>query len=714
MAEKEIKRKIIAKSLIAVILSITLFGISEYAGNILEMKWVNENVLTTTITPTTYTRSIFQKSIELIWEQEISKYNAPQYSLPLHVSEIQNFDQIIMTFKLSDRQLEKLLKNGFVAIEYYGIDDFSEAYLYLQSLGVPIFITADSMLHAYHTLFEDMFMTIEEEFFIDWLKELIKVLTEKAYAIYRYTPDESPKIKRASEIALCYFSVAARLLGLETHLPSELEEIVNAELALIKEHSQITVSPIFGYKEDYTQYIPRGHYTEKEDFKRHFKAMMWLGRMRFKINSKDQTIAAIIVIMTLNEAELDLNGVKVRAKEVWEKIYLTTSFFVGFSDDLTIYDYEKAIKEVYGGTLKLIDLEDEARLEKLQSLLIKMNKSKIISSIHLGMEEELIGLRFMGQRFIPDSYIFQQLVYDNVHGRLIPKGLDVAAVLGSKRAEDHLSNDIQEYPDYKTQLEKLKIEFNMLTFENWTQNLYWGWLYALEATIQNFTNDHPTFMQTKAWLDEKLNTFLGSWAELRHDTILYAKQSYTLKTSVPTREIVEVGYVEPIPELYRRLRLLCEMTLTGLEKLGMLKDLYKEKLIEFSSLLHQLELISNKELSGNELTNEDYQLIRSIGCKLQSIMTGIRGRTLKTILIADVHTDPNTMKILEVGCGYVDYIIVVVKMPNGEMYAAVGPIFTYYEFAWPVNKRLTDEEWRSILEKGEAPGRPEWIKSYYG
>ena len=35
-------------------------------------------------------------------------------------------------------------------------------------------------------------------------------------------------------------------------------------------------------------------------------------------------------------------------------------------------------------------------------------------------------------------------------------------------------------------------------------------------------------MQTTAWQDKELNITLASWAELRHDTILYVKQSYTM------------------------------------------------------------------------------------------------------------------------------------------------------------------------------------------
>ena len=64
------------------------------------------------------------------------------------------------------------------------------------------------------------------------------------------------------------------------------------------------------------------------------------------------------------------------------------------------------------------------------------------------------GFRFMGQRFIPDSYMFQNLVHDKVKGRAFPLGLDVMAVLGSKRAYDILDSMGETgYPNYQKQFD---------------------------------------------------------------------------------------------------------------------------------------------------------------------------------------------------------------------------------------------------------------------
>ena len=53
-------------------------------------------------------------------------------------------------------------------------------------------------------------------------------------------------------------------------------------------------------------------------------------------------------------------------------------------------------------------------------------------------------------------------------------------------------------------------------------------------------------MKNVAWTDKDLQTFLGSWTELRHDTLLYAKQSSTMLATSLRRQPKRVGaYVEP-------------------------------------------------------------------------------------------------------------------------------------------------------------------------
>ena len=57
-------------------------------------------------------------------------------------------------------------------------------------------------------------------------------------------------------------------------------------------------------------------------------------------------------------------------------------------------------------------------------------------------------------------------------------------------------------------------------------------------------------MRTRAWAMKTLNTQLASWTHLRHDTILYAKQSYTTGGG---QCLYPTGFVEPRVEFWNRL-----------------------------------------------------------------------------------------------------------------------------------------------------------------
>ena len=121
-------------------------------------------------------------------------------------------------------------------------------------------------------------------------------------------------------------------------------------------------------------------------------------------------------------------------------------------------------------------------------------------------------------------------------GRVFPRGLDLFAVLGSDRALDVL-DDLGDanYEGYGEAFRKMYDEMDDLDESYWNQNLYWNWLWVLKSLVGQYGRGYPAFMQTRAWQDRLLTMALASWAELRHDTSLYAKQSYTMAlTGIPT------------------------------------------------------------------------------------------------------------------------------------------------------------------------------------
>jgi len=651
-----------------------------------------------------------------------------QPALPPYKVELSAVANADLLSALSDEQRALLEQNGFVVVPSR-IPQIYEVYKRAKEQGIPIFVTTDALLHTFHIIYDYALRLIEIEHFVQDLKGLNEAMVKAALEQYA---SASGKMREAAKRNVAFFAVAAKLLDPNFAVPDEVANLVEKELALIEAHQGFAASPIFGYREDYSQYVPRGHYTRNETFQRYFKAMMWYGRMMFRLRpgatpeaieaGRMETRQAILIVAALQKAEVGSKP----ALDVWKRIYEPTVFFVGKTDDLNVYDYSQAIAEVYGQEWTLSDLEDDEKLDRFIERAMTLRPPKIVSSYVTDREkpEEVTkGFRFMGQRFIPDSYIFQQLVYDKVgtqdHPRLFPKGLDVAAVLGSERAYDILLNVYDEgrYANYREQVEKLREEFAKLPPEQWVENLYWSWLHSLRPLLEIKGEGYPVFMQNTAWADKDLNTFLGSWTELRHDTILYAKQSYTLKATsiMPQPEKVK-GYVEPQPEVFARLAALAKQMRTGLDGRGLLNAEYRDKLMRLESLLLDLKAMGEKELVGEPLSEKEYETIRNIGGVLENLTTfSVRAKEEITseadermAIVADVHTDVNSGRVLEEAVGDAFLIYVVVPM-EGELVVAQGGVFSYYEFTHPMAERLTDEAWQAMEPK---PDLPIWTKSF--
>ncbi len=138
-----------------------------------------------------------------------------------------------------------------------------------------------------------------------------------------------------------------------------------------------------------------------------------------------------------------------------------------------------------------------------------------------------------GQRYVDDSYVTASVVYDRIwfQGqricRLFPSTLDPMFALGNNAAAQLLIPELNEY-HYGTNLAALRYLFDSFPPEYWESTMYKRWLGFIKSlNPPEDRSNLPGFMTTAAYWQEKLNTQLSSWAELRHDNLLYAKQSYT-------------------------------------------------------------------------------------------------------------------------------------------------------------------------------------------
>lgn len=659
--------------------------------------------------------------------------SVPDYEIESDLSNVEYTD--ILVGPTSSRDL--LAENGFYVSEGWS-EEFFSIYEDNRYEMIPNFVTTDSVLHTYHLYFNFLLKSLEENELYDIAEDISEAMLDKS--LEQYESLKGTEWEDAAKRNVGFFAVALKQLKPDTQVPALVAEDVEGDIGLMEAHEGLGPSVTFGtedilYLEDFSQYIPRGHYTKSEKLSRYFKALMWYGRMTFRLSETEETRSALLIISALDNDEEILAD--------WKRLYEPIGFFVGEPDDLVFFDYQPVARKVYLDltleNLRNIDLDnfiDEAK---------KLRDPGINSMPVLGpafapeqgsvedRTEQVKGFRFLGQRFTIDASIFQKLIcreVGNLDGtmecpkedsRMLPNGLDVPAAFGSDLAykilEDMGETGYEKYPE---NMNKLVLAINDLPMSKWTENLYWGWMYTLKSLLHvDYSTGYPMFMQNQEWKKKELTTFLGSWAELKHDTILYAKQVYAELGGGPMiEERDDRGYVEPNPDLYARLASLTQLTMDGLDQRSILSAANKEQLTKLYDLLIQLRDISVKELQNEALTDEEYELIRTFGGSLEHFWYETftdeeknQGNLLNdnpAPIIADVATDPNCC-VLEVGTGYVEPIFVVFPI-DGKLRVGKGGVYSYYEFSWPMSDRLTDEKWRDevLTDWENPPERLDW------
>ncbi len=668
------------------------------------------------------------------------------YEVAEDLSNVENLDQ----FKddLRPEHLEAIAENGFVVVpaEWKQMEFVYELNNY-ERVHKPSVPTADSILHTFHIFYDYVLRTIEVSTLYERASTLAVGLLEGAKASYEAATEAEIK-----EAALCNFAFAAVPVALleaehDVTLPDEVTELAQQELALIEAHADFRMSPTVGFKVDYSQFIPRGHYTRSDKLKRYFKGMMWYGlvpvamrNMKNELAPRQCRQAALLAQIVLNAKAGDEALTK-----VWEDVYEPTAFMVGFADDNTPSDFGEAMTKLFGAALDTKELIPKENLEQLAAEVLKMRPPGIVMASVTGDPEKpgIPQFRVMGQRFVLDSHIFQMMVFPHVgkgeappdfpgtyNVRTFPMGLDLMSVLGSERAYE-IADEVYKqtnFGNYTEQTEKMREEVAAYGEKDWTENVYAGWLHVLKLLVEVKGEGYPSFMLSDAWVDKALNAALGSWAELRHDTILYAKQSVVAECGGEGGEQKPPpppkGYVEPEVLTYWRLRLLATQLRDGLQERNLLTDEgLVESFDELVSLLQFLEDVSVKELTGQQLSAEEFNEIEYYGDTLGRLnlysKRGAEGDEITSMtdkdmaVIADVHT--GTMGgphyALEEGVGHANEVYVVYPMA-GKLLLGRGAVFDYYEFIVPVGERMTDEQWQQKLTSSSPPQPPKWAESF--
>lgn len=598
------------------------------------------------------------------------------------------------------KAVQRLKDSGYFRINYNTFKQPFGIYEDNQYMGNNSFITTDSVVHLYHIIYLGMMEDMEQNSLKQKLMALSKNCLDNALLDYKEAKgDEKDVLMRNAALFLC----AVDLLEAEYdgEVPSEVRALADDELKNIKAEGN-AASNITGNDIDYSQFKVRGNYTKNENLKKYFKVNMLYSQELVRLENPDGSInldalkQAILISRHMLKDETSF--------KLWQDIYKPISFLVENTEDTTPIDIYKSISKVTKDNSVEAILDDKVLsavaddIKNTDDPKIKPDSGKVFA--------------FLPQRAVVDNTWLQNLVdTDPQSKRPVVSGVDLMALLGNSLAERlTLTNeDNLKWDKFEEKYEETKAMVDARTDEEEKANIYRTWLWVLKAFNNEYGEGYPDFMRSEKWQYKDLNAALASWAQLKHDTVLYAKQfGAEMGGDEPT---VIKHYVEPNVNLYRRVKYLVGLTMDADEKYSLLNNDQKARLKDFDDMLEFLIKVSIEELKDETTSDEDNDRLGVIGGEMENIFIAfnkddvngeyeIRPSERDTANIADIQkigsndVDKPEGSFLEVGSGSFSYMTAIYRL-DGKYFVGSGPVMNYYEFY--SEDRLTNDDFKELL-----------------
>jgi hypothetical protein len=668
------------------------------------------------------------------------------------------FRQIDSIYNLTAYEKELITSNGFMVTERLSRNTFGHPLLEIYHKDLPVYISSDAVLHALHQSYDRILKDIELGMLISRVGSLLNGMHQKMPLLAARYSSNSGMNQPLKDVDV-YLTVARRLLN-NAASPYYTENNSDITYYIGKVNAHAGLNPEFIFAEhcrevDWSQFEPRGHYIDEfhPELAEYFKAMMWLGRIELYLSApknvhpmspclsdfydvQRQTIMSVL-LMELYELA--------NSSAALQEIEGILKFFVGESDNVAMPDLlfmKQAVQFQFADelldSLMMVTFEDTLLN---QSFAHQKILSQVLYSNPMVPDSIVPASAFLlfGQRFVIDSYVMATVVFDRIKYnnskicRLFPSTLDPIFAIGNDAAAQLLQPELDAYM-YSTNLAGLRYLIDSYTSEFWESSIYNQWLYGIKSLNPPADRSGlPLYMQSAAFWQKELNTQLTSWTQLRHDNLLYAKQSYTGGTicSFP------YTYVEPFPELYGALNSLGNNGIQKFQQINFPDPNRKSKILDYFGNLKNISAtlkgVTEKELSGTPYTQSEIEFLHKViydslggsgnppfkGWYTQLLYDDPDGEDAllkQDFIVADVHTVPTDCfgnplgAVVHVGTGPVNMGVFIADVPGNAKTAFIGPVYSYYNYTTLNYERLNDEDWKTTYLYQSL--RPDWVNVY--
>ncbi|MCA9546007.1 MAG: DUF3160 domain-containing protein, partial [Myxococcales bacterium] len=496
------------------------------------------------------------------------------------------------------------------------------------------------------------------------------------------------------------------------------------------------------------QFKPRGHYAfdpESGSFnlEPYFRSMMWLGRIDLRFLEVGRDGEWLVHRRAIGAALLLGQLIDAPALADWQRIEALLRSFVGPQDYVTVDALGALAAALPGDAEALAAAGDQALIQALGHETFDAQRIRG-DFFQGGLGEEgrtalPVSFTLFGQRYIVDSEVLSNVVWDSTRAlRMMPDPLDVAfAAFGNSQAAALLEPELRAYEDYPGRLAAMRALMDDKPAAEWSGDLYSGWVNALRTLSPDpavaadpAAHGRPALMGSEAFGRRLLNAQLGSWTELRHDNVLYAKPSYTGGGGCDYPD----GYVEPVPAFYQALIDLADLGLAISE--GPLADLnpqgaalYRDWWLKLHAVATQLKALAEQQITGEPFSAEQVRwLEQAVDVQPDEYIGWVTGGWYGELLAlntddnpyasdrlaVDIHTQPTDEfgevvgRVLHMATGDVRLMIATVESCTGPR-AYVGPVYATHRFDTEGFERVNDQEWSQRYQQEGAPELP-WLE----
>jgi hypothetical protein len=290
-------------------------------------------------------------------------------------------------------------------------------------------------------------------------------------------------------------------------------------------------------------------------------------------------------------------------------------------------------------------------------------------------------------------------------------------VAGGEGAEAGLEEGVRAM---RVKSRVLQAKLASVPAEDWGRTVAGAWFGVLRALAADYPEGYPLYMRSEAYRAKQLETLLGAYTELRHDSVRYDKPNYREpgengeegeEQEKPPKRLVK-GFVEPNLAFWESYLAALEVLSEGFAVRGLFQSDREEfgSLYQLKAYAARLGGIARREIEGAAVGEEDYEFIRTfyMGNLLyeEGIIYGERGLSGLATEIQTISPLPGGLESSESGGGVVaealgpPHLMLVLVGSEGEQRLCAGLAFNHYEFMLPYGGRLTDAAWNIVAYSG--------------